>query len=119
MDAERVRHEGEEVALVVSGPAEDGIRFLTDPEHDHQLGVMRRGDGHVVEPHTHPSRPRTAAGRDETLMVVAGSLDAVLRVDGEVVMEQRLGGGDVVVVMDGELTVTAGEETEYVRVSSR
>jgi len=118
MEVQRFTHEGEERALLVSGPAEEGIRFLTGLETDHQLGAMRREAGHVIEPHTHPAVPRTSAGRAETVAVIEGCLDTVLRVDGEAVMDARLGSGDALVVLDGELTVTAAEDTEYVRVAS-
>lgn len=118
MDTHQVRHDGRVCALLLSGPAEQGVRFLTDPEEDHQVGAMRHGSGHVIAPHTHPSQQRTAAGRSESLIVIEGAVDAVLRVDGDQVLERRLEGGEVLVVRDGELTVTAEGQAEYVWVSS-
>lgn len=118
MDTHRMRHDGRVCALIISGPSEPGMRFLTGSEEDHQVGAMRHGRGHVIAPHTHPTQQRTAHGRSETLLVIDGEVDAVLCVDGNQILEERLEGGDVLVVREGELTLTADERAEYAWVSS-
>jgi len=79
-----------------------GIEFLTGPEHVLQVGVMRRPEGYVIQPHVHLPVLRESVGTPEVLFIRQGRVSVDFYDAYQVkVWSMVVEAGDVLILLAG------------------
>lgn len=96
---------------------EDGIRFLTPPEAQLQLGVMQRPLNYKVKPHVHLPVQRQLEGTSEILIVQKGWIQVFIYASNkDWVQTEDLREGDMIVLLKGGHAVTFIEASRVLEV---
>jgi mannose-6-phosphate isomerase-like protein (cupin superfamily) len=115
---EAVRHNGEELAIIVRASHQaDGIEFFTPKHYSQQLACMGHCAGKIIEPHVHNAVSREVTYTQEVLFVRKG----VLRVDfyspQQTYLKSRtLRAGDVIMLAAGGHGFEVLEDVEMIEV---
>tara|TARA_B110000503_G_scaffold86989_1_gene132277 strand:+ start:310 stop:750 length:441 start_codon:yes stop_codon:yes gene_type:complete len=106
------------LALIIpSNHRNPGIRFITDHESEHQLGVLCWDKGHIVEAHVHNPLSRSVKSTQEVLFVRSGHLRLDLYSEnGEYRCSRELSTGDVVFLPSGGHGLEMLEASEIIEV---
>lgn len=97
--------------------ANGGVRFLTQPTDEFQVGVMERPKGHTVEPHTHPRGERVMQGFSEFLYIESGSIRVtVFDEQWNELGQETLGKGDFLLFIRGGHSIEMLEESRMIEV---
>ena len=113
-----ITHEGELLAIVVSGRFRDpGIRFFTPGEYSQQLAFMRHATGHVIQPHVHNPVAREVHYTQEVLFIRNGRLRVYFYgSDREYLESVVLEAGDTILLIAGGHGFEVLEEVEMLEV---
>jgi len=96
---------------------EDGIRFLTPPEAQLQLGVMQRPLNYKVRPHVHLPVQRQLEGTSEILIVQKGWIQVFIYASNkDWVQTEDLKEGDMIVLLKGGHAVTFIEASRVLEI---
>ncbi len=101
MLVENIDHEGNTVAIIISGRYnEEGIHFFTPPDFSQQLGFLRHPSGKVIEPHVHNPVTRAVHYTNEVLFVRRGKLRVDFYDEGQNYLKSRfVEAGDVILLI--------------------
>lgn len=115
---EEIRHQGELHAIIIpSSHRAPGVEFFTPPEFSQQLGYMRHGAGHVIDPHMHNQVRREVRYTQEVLFIRRGRLRVNFYDEQRGFLESReLSAGDVVLLVIGGHGFEVIDEVEMVEV---
>lgn len=115
---ERIIHDGKLLAIIIRAAYEkNGIEFFTPGEFSQQLGYMKRGKGHVIEPHVHNLVARNVELTQEVLFVRSGEVRVDFYNDNKEYLESRvLLKGDVILLAHGGHGFEMLAESEMIEV---
>ncbi len=111
-----IRHNGEVLALILSGRfAEPGVHFFTPDDFSQQLAYMRHPAGKTIQPHVHNPVPRQVNFTFEVLFLKRGRLRVDFFDEQQHYLESRiLEAGDVILLARGGHGFEALEEVEII-----
>jgi mannose-6-phosphate isomerase-like protein (cupin superfamily) len=94
---------GQLLAITVKSSAEaEGIRFLTSPDDQFQIGLLGWPSGHEIAAHTHVTLEREISRTSEVLFIRSGKVLMHLYSDSGVnLAEEMLSPGDTAVFLAG------------------
>ena len=99
------------------GYSADGIKFLTPEKLEMQLGYMRHGKGHTIEPHVHKKFAREILGTCETLFIKSGLVKAqIFSSDKIPVRDLTLQTGDILLLIAGGHSFEFLADSELIEV---
>ena len=115
---ERIEHNGELLALIVSHTfREPGVHFFTSGDFSQQLGFMRHPTGWRIAPHLHKSVAREVHWTQEVLLVLRGRLRVDFYATDRTYLESRVvTGGDVLLLAKGGHGFDVLDEVEMIEV---
>ena len=115
---EHVTNGEELVAIIIRRSFEkDGIEFFTPDNLSQQLGYMKHGEGHIIEPHVHNPVPREVHYTNEVLFMRSGKVRVDFYRNDKSYLESRvLVAGDVILLSSGGHGFAMLEPTEMIEV---
>jgi hypothetical protein len=115
---EWVRHDGEQMALIVRGSfRSEGIHFFTPGELSQQLAFIKHPKGKHIEAHVHNAVPREVIYTQEVLVIRSGRLRVDFYTSDRQYLDSRvLGAGDVLLLIKGGHGFEVLEEVEMLEI---
>lgn len=116
---EYVQKDGVLLAVVVPPGLIEGAesRFVTEPHHFFQCGVLSWSAGRIVEPHWHPPRTRIVGATQEALFVRRGEIRVEFYDDERrYVTFRRIRAGSVLLLLSGGHGMRALVDSEVIEV---
>lgn len=119
MYAETIRDERTKttLAIIIYDLGDDpGARFLTEPEHQIQFGVLRHPAGKTIRLHCHVPHPRYVDETSEVLIIRKGSVRLRIGDTPTRTSERVLKAGHVAIIFSGWHSLEILQECEILEV---
>ena len=108
---------GELAQLIKRSKLESKVNFVSSAEDILQVGLMKRPEGELIQPHNHNPIQRTTIGTPEVLVIQSGQLMIDLFDDQQnYLVSFEASGGDIVVLKDGGHGIRILFETNLVEI---
>jgi len=105
--------------VITAEPIEYGINFVTLPDMNLQLGVMRYPAGKEIAKHRHLEHERSFKATQEVLFVQRGLIDiGIYNEDGRYLASVFLQTGDVLKLVRGSHSLIWERDSQVVEVKS-